>query len=85
MEKPRCWEDEGEGRGKSPKVEMVTSSRTGKEKLEGRAGVKYPIKKMEKKKKSINWRLRAKAVAQAKLQYRYCSTEGKRRFSSVLW
>ena len=48
MEKPRCWEDEGEERGKSPKVEIVTSSRAKEEKLEGRTGVKYPIKKKKK-------------------------------------
>jgi len=42
MEKPRRWE--GEGRGKSPKVAVVTSSRA-KKKPEGRAGIKYRMKK----------------------------------------
>jgi len=74
-------EDEGKGRRKSPKVEVVTSSRAKMGKLGGRTGIKYPIKKKKRNEKRIHKsevESESGSASKTAVPLRYCSTEGKK-------
>jgi len=79
-------EDEGKGRRKSPKVEVVTSSRAKMGKLGGRTGIKYPIKKKKRKEKRIHkLEVESESGSASKTAVPVLFNRGEKKQSSLLY